>query len=67
VSKDLGVPRAWVGKVRDEMFGPAGHDKDITELLEQFEKVDGLCKQVLAEQNQLLLKINEVRKQVGLH
>jgi hypothetical protein len=29
VSVDLGVPRAWVSSVREEMFGPIGSNSDI--------------------------------------
>ena len=29
VSVDLGVPRAWVSNVREEMFGPVGSNSDI--------------------------------------
>lgn len=33
VARDLGVPIAWVAKVRDEMFGPAKDNDDIRALL----------------------------------
>lgn len=29
LASDLGVPRAWVAKVRDEMFGPEGSNEEI--------------------------------------
>jgi hypothetical protein len=32
IAVDLNVPRAWVTEVRDQMFGPAGHNEDILAL-----------------------------------
>ncbi|MER2535509.1 MAG: hypothetical protein ABTQ31_10150 [Rhizobiaceae bacterium] len=29
IAKDLGVPRAWVTEIRDQMFGPEGSNPDI--------------------------------------
>lgn len=35
VAKDLGVPAAWVAKVRDEMFGPEGSNPEIDNFLKE--------------------------------
>lgn len=32
VAEELGVPRAWVAQVRDELFGPAGEPEEIAKL-----------------------------------
>ena len=80
IAVDLGVPHAWVAKTRDDMFGPAGDNKQIKELIAEFEKLDGKIKAVdteidqlddkfkvlVAEQAQLRVKMDAIRKQVGL-
>lgn len=33
VARDLGVPRAWVAQVRDELFGPEGSNAEFDEFL----------------------------------
>lgn len=33
VARDLGVPRAWVATVRDELFGPEGSNQDFDDFL----------------------------------
>ncbi|HAY06434.1 MAG TPA: hypothetical protein DCY26_07240 [Hyphomonas sp.] len=35
VSRDLGVPRAWVAEVREQFFGPEGSNPDFDAFLEQ--------------------------------
>ena len=35
VARDLGVPRAWVAKVRDELFGPEGSNAEFDDFLEK--------------------------------
>lgn len=35
VSKDLGVPRAWVSEVREQFFGPEGSNSDFDDFLEK--------------------------------
>lgn len=39
VAKHLGVPRAWVSQVRDEMFGPAGSNPELDAYLTQVEEL----------------------------
>lgn len=41
IATDLGVPRAWVERVREEMFGPARDNEDIRELREHFAALRG--------------------------
>jgi len=40
VAKDLGVPRDWVAKVREEFFGPAGSNPLLDEYLSARDKVE---------------------------
>lgn len=35
VARDLGVPRAWVSQVRDELFGPEGSNAEFDDFLKQ--------------------------------
>lgn len=35
VARDLGVPRAWVSQVREDLFGPEGSNAEFDEFLEQ--------------------------------
>lgn len=53
VAIDLGVPRAWVAKVRDEMFGPIGTNPDMTAFLKEAEDLLADTKNVLAEARSL--------------
>lgn len=39
VARSLGVPRAWVSQVRDEMFGPAGSNPELDAYLTQVEEL----------------------------
>lgn len=39
VSTDLGVPRAWVTNVREEMFGPVGSNSDIDKFLSEISEL----------------------------
>lgn len=38
-ARSLGVPRAWVSQVRDEMFGPAGSNPELDQYLTQVEEL----------------------------
>lgn len=38
ISIDLGVPRAWVASVREEMFGPIGSNDEINKKIESAER-----------------------------
>lgn len=82
VAKDLGIPRAWVTSVRDEMFGPAIADDDPRKLLEQIsalsEVVDGMKQKAAANAEDLKARekvwkeaadyINSMQSQIaGLH
>jgi hypothetical protein len=40
VAKDLGVPRDWVSKLREEFFGPAGSNPMFEEYLATCAKID---------------------------
>lgn len=35
VARDLGVPRAWVGEVREQFFGPEGSNPEFDDFLEK--------------------------------
>lgn len=37
VAQDLGVPRSWVTKLRDENFGPSGASEEMTDFLREAE------------------------------
>lgn len=39
LSEDLGVPRAWVVQVRDEMFGPSHEDEAAGDMLKRIEAI----------------------------
>jgi len=44
VARDLGVPRAWVSQVRDELFGPEGSNADYAEFQKEVAALrDGLA------------------------
>ena len=44
VSKRLNVPRAWVGRLRDEFYGPDVSEDSIREASERVTRLDGLEK-----------------------
>jgi hypothetical protein len=41
IAADLGVPRAWVEQVREEMFGPARDNEDIREARAELAAIRG--------------------------
>ena len=46
VAIDLGVPRAWVEQVREEMFGPVNSNPEIQEFLEGVKALKAIRDQV---------------------
>lgn len=57
VASDLGVPRAWVVGIREEMFGSLGTNPEMEEFLRQADAI-------LAESRDVLRKAEEVRDAV---
>lgn len=49
VAEDLGVPRAWVGDVREQMFGPHGFNCELAARMEEAAKVIDESRALMAE------------------
>lgn len=71
VASDLGVPRAWVKQIRDEMFGPEGSNEEIratiTEaqtLLNDIRVVGNTITEATAPLKALLDKAEQIDKRV---
>lgn len=70
VADDLGVPRAWVKQVRDEMFGPEGNEEirraltEAKELLVEAKKVGPATEQVLTSIRALLARAEKIERTV---
>lgn len=57
VATDLGVPRAWVSDLRDQLYGPEGNP-EITSMLAE-------AKAYLEEAKPIFQKINDIKAQLG--
>lgn len=66
VSKDLGVPRAWVAQVRDENFGPVAANPDIDEFKRGLEELAEVKKNI-ADLQKLLgqFDINDLTQKIS--
>lgn len=71
VATDLGVPRAWVKGLRDEMFGPDGSNEEIRatisdaeRLLNDIKVVANAISEATAPLKTLLAKAEQVEKRV---
>lgn len=71
VAKDLGVPRAWVADVRDEMFGPVASNSDIDHVLKASKTLtDEIAKhreqgdKLMTSANALLRQFEQITKAV---
>ena len=49
-----------------EIFGPTGENKQIRDLIAEFERIDDKIKALVTDQSQLRVKMDAIRKQVGL-
>ena len=72
VAKDLGIPRAWVVQVRDEMFGPIASNSEIDEAVKAGrELIDALKKhheqgeKLESMANAMLKQLDQIVKAVG--
>lgn len=65
VAEDLGVPRAWVEKLRDENFGPARDNEEIREMLANCNTVLELAEKRLAEARELWAKANALNADIA--
>lgn len=61
VGEDLGTPRAWVAKVREEMFGPEGGNAVIVQQIEEARKVIADGRKLLNEVSDLKLRADELQ------
>jgi hypothetical protein len=65
VSVDLGVPRAWIAQVREEMFGPVGSNSEIDGVLRSGKDLmDALAKHQ-EHGSKLLAAAEEIQKQLA--
>lgn len=64
VATDLGVPRAWVVKVRDEMFGPEGANEEIRATIADAQAVLSQIKQLAEPFKGLLGKADAIEKKL---
>jgi hypothetical protein len=64
IAKNLGVPVAWVAKVRDDMFGPAGSNPEIDELFVKHTAVDKDLRALVAEFNAVQTNVSAMRKEI---
>lgn len=69
VADDLGVPRAWVKQVRDEMFGPEGSNEQIRQamaeardILAESKKIGPMSEQILTSIRALLAKADKIER-----
>ena len=64
VSKDLGVPRAWVSNVREEMFGPIATNSSIEEALKAVREVTVEIAKHREQGEKLAMAANSLLKQM---
>lgn len=60
VAEDLGVPRAWVATVREEMFGPAGNNEAIAAAAAETEVVLAKITKALEEVRALETRLSKI-------
>lgn len=72
VSKDLGIPRAWVEEVREQFFGPSGSNEEFDDFLEKaapiISEAKDLSKAARAHLDQakaLTAKAADLEKRIG--
>jgi len=68
VAGDLGVPQAWVEKIRDENFGPVGSneqiDDDLAKIKTHVEEMRKIAKGMNERADELERKLVDIRKAV---
>lgn len=65
VSKDLGVPRAWVTAIREEFFGPAANVGAVEDILRQIDEKMKESEQVILHVQRLQHRVNEFTDALG--
>jgi len=69
VAHDLGVPRAWVSRVRDEMFGPIGTNPEMQHFLQEAEVLLQDARAALASakviREQAEVALNNLRRELS--
>lgn len=65
VSRDLGVPRAWVATVREELFGPEGSNPDFDAFLEQAAPIIAEIKNLCRSAQSQLEQVRAMETRVG--
>jgi len=63
VANDLGIPRAWVTKIRDENFGP-GTSEEVEKFLAEAAELAKIWGEIRTEQDMLRERICETQKRV---
>lgn len=64
VSVDLGVPRAWISQVREEMFGPVGSNSEIDGVLKAAKELAGEFAKHREQGDKLLSLATSIQKQL---
>lgn len=65
VSKDLGVPLAWVVEVRDQFFGPARDNTEVRELLEKLASYQLAITSLKEEAGATTHKLGNIAQKMG--
>ncbi len=62
VASDLGIARAWVSKVREEMFGPEAANDDIRKALSEAKAALAECRKLAETFTPLLVRAEKIEK-----
>lgn len=62
VATDLGTPRSWVAKVREEMFGPEGANEDIRKAVTEAKATLAECRKLAEAFAPLLGRAEKIEK-----
>lgn len=65
VSVDLGVPRAWIAQVREEMFGPVGSNSEIDGVLKAAASLTSEIARYREQGDKLVSTAESIQKQIA--